>query len=147
VKAGQARPAFTDHSVLKTAVLFALSGLGLALALFRGNLVRRYVVEGDSMLRAYRPGDHLIAEGLSYRLRPPRPGEVVVVRQPGGGGRLDLKRLFAGPGANVAVGDLPRVLAEDEWFVIGDNLDASTDSRERGPVRRQDIVGRVWFRY
>ena len=133
--------------MLKTTIIFALSGLGIALALFRGRLVRRYVVEGDSMLQAYRPGDRLIAEGLSYRLRSPRPGEVVVVRQPGGGSRLDLKRLFAGPGATVTVGGAPRVLTADEWFVVGDNLDASTDSRELGPVLRPDIVGRVWFRY
>jgi hypothetical protein len=31
--------------------------------------------------------------------------------------------------------------------VLGDNLDESTDSRDLGPVKRQDIAGRVWFRY
>ena len=42
------------------------------------------------MLQAYAPGDRLVVEGVSYRLRPPRIGEVVVVRQPGANGRLDL---------------------------------------------------------
>jgi signal peptidase I len=40
-----------------------------------------------------------------------------------------------------------RVLGQDEWFVLGDNVSESTDSRDLGPVPRQDIVGRVWFRY
>jgi signal peptidase I len=99
------------------------------------------------MQQSYRPGDRLAVEGLTYRLRPPRIGEAVIVSQPGGAGRLDLKRIFAGPGARVLVKGEALTLGADEWFVLGDNLDASTDSRHLGPVRRQDIVGRVWFRY
>jgi hypothetical protein len=99
------------------------------------------------MLRAYAPGDRVVIESLSYRLRPPRPGEVVVVRQPGSGGRLHLKRLLAGPGARAVVAGQERVLGSDEWFVVGDNLSESTDSRQLGPVSRRDILGRVWFKY
>ena len=117
------------------------------LALLRVRLIRRYVVEGESMLRAYSPGDHLLVEGLTYRLRPPRPGEVVVLRQPGSEGRYDLKRIYAGPGATVYVRGEARTLGPDEWFVIGDNLEASSDSRSLGPVSRDDIMGRVWRRY
>ena len=99
------------------------------------------------MLRAFEPGERLVVESLSYRLRKPRIGEVVVVRQPGSDGRLDLKRIAAGPGAEVTVRDTPDFLGKDEWYVLGDNLDESTDSRDLGPVKQADIVGRVWFRY
>jgi signal peptidase I len=123
-------------------------GLGLLLGgLVSGRLLRRYVVEGRSMLQAYAPGNRLVVEGVSYRLRPPRIGEVVVVRQPGTNGRLDLKRVAAKPGAEVTVRGATDFLGNDEWYVLGDNLDESTDSRELGPVRTKDIVGRVWFRY
>jgi signal peptidase I len=129
-------------------LLGALFGVGLVLAgLVSGRIVRRFVVEGRSMLRAYSPGDRLVVEGLSYRFRAPRIGEVVVVRQPGAEGRLDLKRIAAGPGAEVTVRGAPDFLGKDEWYVLGDNLDESTDSRELGPVRTADIGGRVWFRY
>ncbi len=37
-------------------------------------------------------------------------------------------------------------LAEDEYFVLGDNREASLDSRMFGTVQRSDIVGRVWVR-
>lgn len=99
------------------------------------------------MVRAYEPGDRVLVESLSYRLREPRVGEVVVVRRPGASGRLDLKRIAAGPGANITVAGEQRRLAADEWFVLGDNLAASTDSRQLGPVQRSDITGRVWRRY
>ena len=129
-------------------LLGAVLGLGLLLGgLVSGRLLRRYVVEGRSMLQAYAPGNRLVVEGVSYRLRLPRIGEVVVVRQPGTNGRLDLKRIAAKPGAEVTVRGATDFLGQDEWYVLGDNLDESTDSRELGPVRTKDIVGRVWFRY
>jgi signal peptidase I len=129
-------------------LLAAVFGPGLLLAgLVSGRVVRRFVVEGRSMLRAYAPGDRVVVEGLSYRLRPPRIGEVVVVRQPGRDGRLDLKRIAAGPGSEVEMQGVGQPLGPDEWYVLGDNLDESTDSRGLGPVKTRDIVGRAWFRY
>ena len=99
------------------------------------------------MLQAFAPGDRLILEGVSYRLRQPRIGEVVAARQPGSSGRLDLKRIAAGPGSSVRIKDQPRTLGAREWFLLGDNLDESTDSRHLGPIDRKDIAGRFWFKY
>ena len=118
-----------------------------------GRLVRRYVVEGRSMLRAFAPGDRLLVERLSLRWRPLRISDAVVVRwpnalaRPSGSPGLDLKRIAAAPGQTVTMVEGERVLGDDEWFVLGDNLDESTDSRQLGPVRTQDIVGRVWRKY
>lgn len=38
---------------------------------------------------------------------------------------------------------MPRVLGEDEYFVMGDHRDRSNDSRSVGPIRRRDIRGRA----
>ena len=130
------------------ALIAGALGLGLVLTgLVSGRIVRRYVVEGRSMLQAFAPGDRLVVEGASLRFRKPRIGEVVVVRQDNGNARLDLKRITAGPGAEVSVKGEVDFLGHNEWFVLGDNLDESTDSRELGPVKTSDIVGRYWFRY
>ena len=77
----------------------------------RASEVNRFIVAGRSMLPAFVPGERLAVEALSYRLRRPRPGEVAVVRQAGGNGRLDLKRIAAGPGETASVRGEPIVCA------------------------------------
>lgn len=38
---------------------------------------------------------------------------------------------------------LPRLLKADQYFVVGDNVPVSIDSRYEGPIDRSDIMGRV----
>ncbi|MBV9659977.1 MAG: nickel-type superoxide dismutase maturation protease [Acidimicrobiales bacterium] len=87
------------------------------------------VVTGDSMQPAFRPGDRLLVAGPW----PPRPGQVVAVRDPRVPERLLVKRVH-----HVESGGLD---------VRGDNPPASTDSRHFGPVPRELLVGRVVHRY
>ncbi len=102
-------------------------------AVERVSPIVRFRVEGDSMVPAFRPGDRLLVNRLAYVLRGPRPGDVVVLRDPEVGGRLLLKRVAAVEGGR--------------YVVLGDNADGSRDSRTFGPVRRGDIVGKALFRY
>jgi nickel-type superoxide dismutase maturation protease len=95
--------------------------------------VIRYRVEGESMTPAYSPGDRLLINRLAYVARTPRPGDVVVLRDPEEPERLLLKRVESAGGEGIVV--------------MGDNLDASRDSRRFGPVRREDVVGKVIARY
>ena len=38
-------------------------------------------------------------------------------------------------------------LSEGEYFAVGDNRPYSSDSRQWGPITKNDIVGRAFFRY
>lgn len=53
---------------------------------------------------------------------------------------------FTSPGEYAKEGEQIN-LAENEFFVMGDNRPRSSDSRVWGPVRRDEIVGRAWVRY
>lgn len=94
----------------------------------------RYRVEGESMAPAFSPGERVVVNKVAYLFSQPRPGDLVVVRDPRQPDRLLLKRIEGPAGA-------------DGWLVAGDNPQASTDSRAFGPVGRELIVGKVWFRY
>jgi len=77
------------------------------------------------MVPTLDPGDRL----LVLRLRP-RVGDVVALVHDG---RTILKRVAAIDG--------------DDVTVLGDNAEASTDSRAFGPVARRSILGRAVYRY
>jgi nickel-type superoxide dismutase maturation protease len=105
----------------------ALTAIGTAAWL----RTRRLVVNGNSMMPALFPGDHV----LIVRTRRVRPGEVVAVLHPDDPGRLMVKR--------VAAVDRP----SGTVTVVGDNRLASTDSRDFGPVPRRFVIGRAVYRY
>ncbi|MBQ6436431.1 signal peptidase I [bacterium] len=50
------------------------------------------------------------------------------------------------PGAFTA-GEREVVLADDQYFVCGDNRAGSSDSRHWGPINKQAIIGRAYFSY
>jgi nickel-type superoxide dismutase maturation protease len=92
--------------------------------------VRRFIVHDTSMQPALSPGDRL----LVYQWATPRPGELVVFRDP--------ERYLS-----FAVKRVSRLEANGDLVVRGDNPNVSRDSRDFGPVPRRLIVGRVVYRY
>jgi signal peptidase I len=138
-------------------------------------LVQPFYVRGASMEPSFYDHEYLIIDELSYRFRDPERGDIVVFRYPLDPSQFFIKRIIGLPGervrlsqgkiliANAAQPDglvLPEpylggagtpgersvVLGEEEYFVMGDNRNASLDSRIFGPVKRKFIVGRVWLR-
>ena len=111
----------------------------------------RAEVAEESMAPALRPGDWLLLDPTCSRW--PRPGSVVVVREPASGalaikrvaarGRIGwvVRAVVAAPGRE-SVALQPR-----EAWVLGDAPDGSIDSRRYGPLDADDLVARAWFRY
>ena len=96
--------------------------------------IARFQVEGESMAPAHSPGERVFVNKVAYWFSKPQPGDLVVLRDPRQPDRLLLKRI-------------DRPAGDDGWLVLGDNERASTDSRTFGPVGRELILGKVWFRY
>jgi signal peptidase I len=100
-------------------------------------------VDGESMQPALEDGDRLLVSRLAYRLAAPKHGDIVLVRDPSRSGYECIKRILGLPGEMVE----DRLLGPEEYFLVGDNLLHSTDSRTYGPVPADAIIGRAWYRY
>lgn len=148
---------------------------GLTIFMVRYFLFKPFYVKGQSMEPNYYEKEYLIIDELSYRLREPVRGEVVVLKAPPPVEKdFYLKRILGLPGERVKVEDnkviiynenhpegiivnekyltestpgaITITLGPDQFFVLGDNRDASHDSRRFGAIHRKDIVGRTWIR-
>lgn len=114
------------------------AAVGVGLLAVRAARPFRVEVAGSSMLPTLRQGDWLVAT----RARTVRRGDVVVLAHPSG--RLDLvKRVHGVPGDLVD----GHTLGPDQYLVMGDHPDASTDGRTFGPVVREAVEGVVRLRY
>jgi nickel-type superoxide dismutase maturation protease len=99
----------------------------------------RVAVQGSSMAPTLQPGDFLIA----VRSGPIRRGALGVVEHPDRPGYEMVKRFAGVPGDSME----GLSLRADQFWMVGDNPDASTDSRSLGPFDRSTIRGVVRFRY
>jgi len=156
-------------------VKFALIAL-LIVVPVRIFIAQPFIVRGASMEPTFQNGEYLIVDQLSYRLGDPKRGDVIILRYPKDESVFFIKRVIGLPGETVEiVGDsitiLPRngtdpitldesyipperlqneygvyTLTDDEYFVMGDNRNESSDSRVWGPLPARDVVGRALVR-
>lgn len=106
-------------------VLVTIASFGVVLA----GTVGVYSVTGRSMEPVIQPGQFIVVDRISYRVRPPRAGELLVLREP--------------------ISDhlvLKQCVTIDENMLVhvrGINGTASIDSRYYGGVPLAEIRGRV----
>ena len=124
-------------------------------------LFQSFVVAGSGMAPHLNQGDYLVIQKLD---RDFKRDDIVVFRYQADGTYL-IKRIVGLPGENVVVrngelaingsafsdpystgritGTASTTLGAQEYFVLGDNIGASLDSRYIGPVMRSQVVGSV----
>ncbi|MGN0170642.1 MAG: signal peptidase I [Lachnospiraceae bacterium] len=130
---------------------------------------------GSSMSPSLEEGDQILMNRITYLVSDPKPNDVVVFL-PNGNEKSHyyLKRVVGVPGDRVQIIDgtlyingkmfeeeinVPSMdyaglageeitLGTNEFFVLGDNRNNSEDSRYAniGPVKKEYIVGKAWFR-
>ena len=145
---------------IKTLVI----SVALAIAI-RYVLIQPFRVQGASMEPSFYADDYLIVDELTPRLAAYQRGDVVIFKH---NSSFYIKRIIGLPGEKIAIkndqvsindfilkedyltektsGAIDIVLEKDEYFVLGDNRDSSSDSRSWGALDKSLIVGRVWLR-
>ena len=145
----------------------------IAIALFIAFLITHFVacrgvVVGHSMDNTLYDGENFIVDRFSYNISEPQRFDIVVIEHP----RLGciIKRVVGLPGETVQIngsGEIyingekleenygkeiirdagavasPIALGENQYFVLGDNRNNSTDSRIIGPIDKSEIIGKL----
>lgn len=163
-----------EHAVdfIQTLVVF-----GAIFALIYLFIAQPHKVSGNSMYPTFHDGDYILTDKLSYRLGAPKYGDVIVLQNPKDESQDFIKRITGLPGDTVMILNnsvyrngtiidesyLPEEtvsggktylpegvsvkMAQDQYFVMGDNREHSSDSREWGLVTKEEIIGKTFFRY
>lgn len=136
---------------------------------------QRTQVQGSSMEPTLSSEDNLIVDKISYRFHDPERFDIVVFPFRYEDNVFYIKRVIGLPGETVRIDEEGNILingeileedygkevivnpgrayeevtlAENEYFLMGDNRNNSTDSRDPsvGNVTRGEIIGRAWLR-
>lgn len=129
-------------------------------------------VTGNSMYPTFKDKEQIIAEKVSVKLKELERGEIIIVKSPKDTSRLLIKRVIGLPGERIMVkggkvfinggelyepylpestktyeGSLVKEgleyqIANESYFVLGDNREQSSDSREYGTFPNELVVGR-----
>lgn len=136
---------------------------------------QRTVVSGSSMESTLSNGDNLIVDKLSYHFKEPERFDIIVFKFQHEENTYYIKRIIGLPGETVQIdengviyingealeesygnevmldaglAEEPFILGENEYFVLGDNRNGSSDSRDPSvaAVKKDWILGRAWLR-
>ena len=139
-------------------------------------IAQPFIVSGSSMVPTFADGQYLIVDEISYILGTPKRDDVVIFRNPNNTKIFFIKRIIGLPGETVDVkSDTNEVtitnkehpngfkldqsfikniggidghmeLKANEYFVMGDNRPASSDSRYWGVVSKNLMIGKAFLR-
>ena len=150
----------------------------VAIALFVDNfLIVNAQIPSGSMENTIMTGDRVVGNRLSYLTKNPERYDVIIFKYPDDESQLFIKRIIGLPGETVQIMDdgsiyingekleenygmevikpetigraaEPIELGDDEYFVMGDNRNNSSDSRTDmvGNIKRENIIGKAWLR-
>ncbi len=140
----------------------------------RAFIAQPFIVSGTSMVPTFKNGDYLIVDELSYDFHKPERGDVIIFKYPKDTTKFFIKRVVGLPGEtveisgsaitiinkdhpdgflmdepyvkNISINYMKTVLGDKEYFVMGDNRIASSDSRSWGTLPENLITGRAFIR-
>jgi len=135
--------------------------------------IQTYIVYGPSMQPNYYEDEWIIVNKIDYKFSAPQTGDIIVFQPPIQSSKPFIKRIIGLPGETVDIkngvvsvhktdGTIVKmqepyikepfysnyntgVIPADEYFVMGDNRNNSSDSRGGWFVSRDKIIGKAWL--
>lgn len=134
-------------------------------------------IKGASMEPSFFDKEYILTNKILFKLRDPVRGDVVIFKSPANPEIDYIKRVIGLPGDTVSLrqnaifvnsvkveepylspgitifgGSYLRenqevVIPQGKYFVLGDNRPHSADSREFGPIPKEDFIGKAFLRY
>lgn len=134
-------------------------------------------VKGASMEPTFASGDYIFTSKITYKFRSPERGDVIVFRSPKNPDIDYIKRIIGLPGDQILIQNgivnvngkpihesyiasstnlwdggfisegVSITIPGNELFVMGDNRQRSSDSREFGSIPVESVIGQVFYRY
>jgi len=160
---------------MRTFIRDVLPILILAVVIFfvQQATLQKFVVDGPSMNYSFHDGQQLLVNKVVYNFHEPERGDVIIFHPPNNEKEEYIKRIIGLPGESVEIKegtvyinkedgtalplDEPYVtepakqpftgdtIPENEYFVLGDNRNNSSDSRNDWTLPRQNIIGKTWL--
>ncbi|MDA1316814.1 MAG: signal peptidase I [bacterium] len=134
-------------------------------------------IKGASMVPTFENGNYIFTSKVTYKMRKPIQGDIVVFHSIRNPDIEYIKRIIGLPGDTVLIENqevyvngnqlsenyisakttlipgsyvqegVSLTVPEGHYFVLGDNRPRSSDSREFGPIEFESIIGQVFYRY
>jgi len=166
-----------ENDYLRNLVEWVIAIIVALIVLFfvRNYVFRIADVNGHSMEPTLSHGDMVVLSKVGYWFDTPQSGDIIAFPFRGNPSELYIKRIIGQPGDEIdfynqrfvingqepdfsfervdiiSQGDihLPMTIGEDEYFVLGDNRNASKDSRYQtvGLIEESEMLGRVVIRF
>jgi len=132
---------------------------------------QKFVVDGPSMDSSFHSGQQVLVNTVFYRFQEPERGDVIIFHPPENEKEDYIKRIIGLPGESVELKEgivyihkegtvrplnepyvihkstesfKSDIIQSNEYFVLGDNRNNSSDSRNGWTVPFNNIIGKAW---
>jgi len=99
-------------------------------------------IQGNSMEPTIKNNSYAIADRYLHKLFTIQKNDILLFEFEN---KEVVKKIVGFPGEKITILDKKVDLEKDEIYVLGENLSESIDSRQYGPIKTKNIIGKIFI--